>query len=127
MVKGPDHAAKEESLMRTISPQVGRPDSKQADAEIRFRRQEKSSPCIGSNRSQAWTGSVQKPAARDTSLGMAPLLVPEKVAAEMLGVSPRTVWQLGKEGKVLFGRIGRRKNYLVSSLTAYAERIAEGG
>jgi hypothetical protein len=54
-----------------------------------------------------------------------PLLVPEKVAAGMLGVSPRTVWQLGKEGKLTVGRIGRRKNYLVSSLRAFVKKIME--
>jgi hypothetical protein len=54
-----------------------------------------------------------------------PLLVNEDTAAAMLGVSPRTVWQLGKVGVLVTGRIGRRKNYLVSSLKAYAKRITE--
>jgi hypothetical protein len=52
-----------------------------------------------------------------------PLLVNEDTAAAMLGVSPRTVWQLGKAGVLVTGRIGRRKNYLVSSLKAYAKSI----
>lgn len=54
-----------------------------------------------------------------------PLLVSEETAAVMLGVSARTVWQLGKAGVLTTGRIGRRKNYLVASLKAYAKKITE--
>jgi hypothetical protein len=54
-----------------------------------------------------------------------PILVSEEVAALMLGVSARTIWQLGKAGVLITGRIGRRKNYLVASLKAYAEKITE--
>ncbi len=54
-----------------------------------------------------------------------PLLVSEETAAAMLGVSARTVWQLGKAGVLTTGRIGRRKNYLVASLKAYAKKITE--
>jgi hypothetical protein len=43
----------------------------------------------------------------------------------MLGVSARTIWQLGKAGVLITGRIGRRKNYLVASLKAYAKKITE--
>ncbi len=54
-----------------------------------------------------------------------PILVSEEIAALMLGVSARTIWQLGKAGVLITGRIGRRKNYLVASLKAYAKKITE--
>jgi hypothetical protein len=57
------------------------------------------------------------------SAAIEPLLVSEETAAAMLGISPRTVWQLGKAGHLATGRIGRRKNYLVSSLKDYVKRI----
>lgn len=101
--------------------------SRRAADGSRFHRQEMKSPTIRRDGSEAWASSVRKPAEDDSSTEMLPLLVPEKVAAGMLGVSPRTIWKLGKEGKLAVGRIGRRKNYLVSSLKAYAEKIVEVG
>jgi len=68
--------------------------------------------------------SVAKPnSGHAESTVFEPLLVSEETAAVMLGVSARTVWQLGKAGVLTTGRIGRRKNYLVASLKAYAKSI----
>lgn len=76
---------------------------------------------------QDWAMSVAAPKSdRDDTTAIEPLLVSEESAAVMLGVSPRTVWKLGKEGRIVTGRIGRRKNYSVASLKAYAQSIMEG-
>jgi len=78
--------------------------------------------------SEEWAMSVAPTKSdRMPTTAIEPLLVSEETAAAMLGVSPRMVWQLGKAGLLATGRIGRRKNYLVSSLKAYAEKITEGG
>jgi hypothetical protein len=69
--------------------------------------------------SKGWADSVKR--TEEPQLAIEPLLVPERVAAAMLGVSPRTMWKLGKSGAVAFKRIGGRKNYLMSSLKMYAE------
>jgi hypothetical protein len=73
-----------------------------------------------------WAKTVQREEANEFVVAIEPLLVPRTVAAEMLGISPRSVWQLGEEGLVVTGKIGRRKNYLVSSLRDYVKRITEG-
>ena len=67
---------------------------------------------------KGWAESVKRKEEKQSSVE--PLLVPEKVAAAMLGVSARTVWELGKAGELATRKIGRRKNYLVSSLKSYA-------
>lgn len=72
----------------------------------------------------AWTKSVEPEDSRK-SLAVEPLLVPEEIAAEMLGVSARTVWKLGKAGAISTARIGRRKMFSVQSLKAYATKITE--
>jgi hypothetical protein len=75
---------------------------------------------------EEWAMSVAAPKSGFTETAVIePLLVSEEIAALMLGVSARTIWQLGKAGVLITGRIGRRKNYLVASLKAYAEKITE--
>jgi hypothetical protein len=71
--------------------------------------------------SDMWAKSVSKGSDDDSTALVEPLLVPEAVAAEMLGVSERTVWQLGHQGDLRVKRIGRRKLYLVESLKTFAE------
>jgi hypothetical protein len=69
-----------------------------------------------------WAKSVQPAVASDAKApALEPLLVSEETAAGMLGVSERTVWQLGDQGDLRVKRIGRRKLYLVDSLKAFAE------
>lgn len=70
---------------------------------------------------EGWTMSVTKEAKGPKSAVVEPFLVNEKTASIMLGVSPRTVWELERKDELLVKRIGRRKLYLVSSLKAYAE------
>lgn len=77
----------------------------------------------GTDASKGWADSVKRP--EESQFAIEPLLVPERVAAAMLGVSPRTMWNLGKSGAVAFKRIGGRKNYLVSSLKMYAGTAKE--
>ena len=68
-----------------------------------------------------WSKSVEKVKEKDIPLAIEPLLVSEKTASTMLGVSPRTTWELGEMGRLRVKRIGRRKLYLVDSLKAFAE------
>ena len=72
----------------------------------------------GNLMTRAWAASVERK--QEPPASVEPLLVTEKIAAAMLGVSARTVWQLGKAGELATKKIGRRKNYLVSSLKSYA-------
>lgn len=48
-----------------------------------------------------------------------PLLIDERAAANLLGLSPRTVWSLSAAGQIPFVRIGRRKLYSLESLRAW--------
>lgn len=68
-----------------------------------------------------WTKSIEKPKEPNAPLAVEPFLVSEETAGQLLGVSPRTAWELAERGDLRVRRIGRRKLYLVSSLKAYAE------
>jgi len=71
--------------------------------------------------SEMWAKSVEKPKEPEVPLAVEPLLVSEKRAAQMLGISPRKTWALEKQGELKVRWVGRRKLYLVSSLKAFAE------
>ncbi len=71
--------------------------------------------------SEMWSKSVERPKEAEVSLAVEPFLVNEDLASQMLGISPRMVWDLGEQGYLRVKRVGRRKLYLVSSLKAYAE------
>ncbi|HUE72670.1 MAG TPA: helix-turn-helix domain-containing protein [Pirellulaceae bacterium] len=47
------------------------------------------------------------------------LLIDERSAAALLGVSPRTIWTLADAGEIPFVRIGRRKLYSRETLLAW--------
>ncbi|MFP4354875.1 MAG: helix-turn-helix domain-containing protein [Phycisphaerae bacterium] len=51
-----------------------------------------------------------------------PVAVDEPTAAAMLGISPRTMFALGKEGRVPYFRLGRAKRYRVSALEEFARQ-----
>jgi hypothetical protein len=68
-----------------------------------------------------WAKSVEKPKEPKTLLAVEPLLVSEETASDMLGISPRFVWELGDTGVLQVKWIGRRKLYVVKSLKAFAE------
>lgn len=68
-----------------------------------------------------WAKSVERPKEPEVPLAVDPFLVSEERAAQMLGISPRMVWELGDKGELRTRRVGRRKLYLVSSLKAFAE------
>lgn len=70
--------------------------------------------------------SVAKTNDKDAAASaLEPLLVSETKASEMLGISPRMVWELGDRGDLRYRRIGRRKLYLFTSLKAFAEGGSE--
>lgn len=54
----------------------------------------------------------------------APMLVDEREAARLLGVSPRTVFTLGKRGDLPRVLINRSVRYRVEDLKAFCERQA---
>jgi len=62
-----------------------------------------------------------------TPIKSEPLLVNEREAAQLLGVSPRTVWSLNASGELRSVRIGRCKRYDLADLLAYIARKKEGG
>jgi len=72
-------------------------------------------------RHASWADTV---AAEDegSNLGvLEPLLVDEKTAAELLGVSRRTVFDLNRQGVLACKQIGKLKRYAVSHLREFAE------
>lgn len=72
-------------------------------------------------RQATWADTV---AAEDegSNLGvLEPLLVDERTAAELLGVSRRTVFELEGQGVLQCKRIGKLKRYSVSHLREFAE------
>jgi len=69
----------------------------------------------------SWAATVEKPRERPVVLFEQALLVSEKVAAQMLGLSRRTVFALNKEGVLAARKIGKRKLYSVESLKNFAE------
>jgi hypothetical protein len=71
--------------------------------------------------SDMWAESVEKPKEPKPLLAVEPLLVSEETASDVLGISPRSVWELGDKGVLQTKRIGRRKLYLFNSLKAFAE------
>lgn len=71
--------------------------------------------------SEMWAKSVERPKEPEGPVAVEPLLVSEKTAGTMLGISPRKAWELEKKGDLKVRWIGRRKLYVVSSLKAFAE------
>jgi excisionase family DNA binding protein len=58
-----------------------------------------------------------------------PLLVSERAAAVVLGVSPRSIFNMIDRGEVIAVRIGKRKLISVASIHAFIERAGttQGG
>jgi hypothetical protein len=54
---------------------------------------------------------------------LAPLLVDAPTAARMLSISPRTLWQLTRDGAVRAVRLGRAVRYDVRDLTALVDGL----
>ena len=63
----------------------------------------------------------------NTPAKLAPLLVDEREAARLLGVSPRTVWALAASGELSVVRIKRAKRYDMADLRAYIDAQKQGG
>jgi excisionase family DNA binding protein len=55
-------------------------------------------------------------------LGLAPLLLTEEQAAELLSISPRKVWELAAAGAIPFVKIGTLKRYRTIDLQDWVER-----
>ena len=73
---------------------------------------------------EAWAASVTEPEEPSLVIQLPPLLVDEKTAAELLGVSKRTVFELNEAGELPCKRIGSRKLYSVTRLRDFAEKGA---
>ena len=58
---------------------------------------------------------------------LAPLLVDQREAARLLGISPRTVFTLATSGRLPFLRIGRLKKFAVADIEAFIARERIGG
>lgn len=71
---------------------------------------------------EAWAASVAEPEEPSLVIQLSPLLVSEKTAAELLGVSKRTVYELNEAGELHCKRIGSRKLYSVTRLREFADR-----
>lgn len=76
------------------------------------------------NMAQTWADTVAEPEEPSHVIQLPPLLVDEKTAAELLGVSKRTVFELNEAGELPCKRIGSRKLYSVTRLREYAEKGA---
>jgi predicted DNA-binding transcriptional regulator AlpA len=55
------------------------------------------------------------------------LLVDEREAARLLGISPRLLWGFRKAGRVPCVRIGRAVRYYVKDLETFIEQQKQGG
>ncbi len=71
-------------------------------------------------RESSWASTVEKDE-QDGAVTAEVLLVNEKTAAQMLGVSKRTVFDLHKQGFLKTKQIGKLKRYVVAGLRAFAE------
>jgi hypothetical protein len=69
----------------------------------------------------AWADSVTPAEDVGDEQEIEPLLVDEKRAAKMLGISRRKVFELNESGDLKCRRIGSRKLYSVKQLREYAE------
>jgi len=56
-----------------------------------------------------------------------PLVVSAREAANLLGVSPRTIWSLTASGELPHARIGRRVVYPVAELEQWLESRSRDG
>lgn len=56
-----------------------------------------------------------------------PLVVSEKVAANMLGISSRTLFQMRKDGKIKHNRLGRRVVYSIEMLKQFLLKNEQDG
>ncbi len=68
----------------------------------------------------SWARTVEKDEPEDVIVAEL-LLVNEKTAAQMLGVSKRTIFDLNKKGVLACKQIGKLKRYAVADLRAFAE------
>jgi excisionase family DNA binding protein len=65
----------------------------------------------------------------DSAVDLTPLLVDARTASRLLAISPRTLWQLTRDGIVPAVRFGRSVRYAVEDLQAAIARLreAQGG
>ena len=75
---------------------------------------------MASSRESSWASTVEKTDPEGV-IPVEPILVNEKTAASMLGVSRRTVFDLNKQGVLTCKQIGKLKRYAVADLRAFAE------
>jgi excisionase family DNA binding protein len=68
---------------------------------------------------------IKTPPLSHTGPAIQPLCVDEATAAEMLGVSARTFWDLRKAGEIQHIKIGRLVRYAVDDLKAFLRHKRE--
>ena len=69
----------------------------------------------------AWAASVDQRIEKPSKKLPAILLVDEKQAAQMLGVSRRMIFDLNKQGTLPSVKVGARKKYSVKMLRSFAD------
>lgn len=70
----------------------------------------------------AWSASVLSPKPTEPEAPLVPLLVNQAVAAKMLMVSKRHIYDLEEMGMIESMRLGRCKRYSVAMLKAFVEK-----
>jgi len=78
-----------------------------------------------SGETKSWAATVESPRVPALPIQHEVLLVNEAVAAKMLGVSRRKVFDLNAKGELPARKIGNRKLYSVSSIKKFAEGEAK--
>ena len=73
------------------------------------------------NMAQTWADTVADEDGETSLAPLEPLLVDEDQAAQLLGVSRRTVFDLNKQGVLPNRMVGSRKKYSVKKLREFAE------
>jgi hypothetical protein len=80
----------------------------------------KEDPAMPITQRSEWGQTISAEVPEPVTASVEPLLVDEKEAGVMLGVSRRTVFDLNKQGTLRSKNIGKRKLYSVADLRAYA-------
>ena len=76
--------------------------------------------CMTNKRDSSWASTVERQEPKPAAAA-AILLVDEGTAAQMLGVSKRTLFDLNKRGIVRSKQIGKLKRYPIAHLRSFAE------
>lgn len=101
-------------LVRRRPPQADRPSFCVEAEDVEVIEQ-----AVGAK--NAWAASVDQRIEKPSKKLPAILLVDEKQAAQMLGVSRRMIFDLNKQGTLPSVKVGARKKYSVKMLRSFAD------